>query len=83
MAKTLVQFEGHLIDVMTIFSVIKSTEWNEKTKEVEFCITLNKGLPEKYLITDWVFKFASSELRDKKMKAFTNKVNQLEHINIL
>ena len=42
MAKTLVQFEGHLIDVMTIFSVTKSSEWNEMTEEVEFCITLNK-----------------------------------------
>ena len=83
MAKTLVEFEGHPIDVMTIFNVYKTEEWNETEERIEFCIILNKDLPEKYLIRDWYFKFASSELRDKKMKRLINKVSQLEHINIL
>lgn len=83
MAKTLVQFEGNLIDVMTIFTIRKEVEWNEYTEEIEFLITINRDLPEKYLIKDWSFTFATADLRDKKMSQLINKVSSLEHINIL
>lgn len=83
MAKTLVEFENELLDVMTLFRITRKQLWNEQTEQIEFCIIFNEDLPEKFLVRDLVFRFASSELRDKKMKELKNKIGELEHINIL
>lgn len=83
MAKTLVEFENELLDVMTLFRITRKQLWNEQTEQIEFCIIFNEDLPEKFLVRDLVFRFASSELRDKKMRELKNKIGELEHINIL
>jgi len=83
MAKTLLEFEGELFDVMAVFRVTRKQIWNEQSEQIDFCIVLNEDLPEKFVLKDWVFSFRTQELRDKKFAELKNKMAQLEHINIL
>jgi hypothetical protein len=83
MAKTLLEFEGELFDVMAVFRVTRKQIWNEQSEQIDFCIVLNEDLPEKFVLKDWVFPFRTQELRDKKFAELKNKMAQLEHINIL
>jgi hypothetical protein len=83
MAKTLLEFEGELFDVMAVFRVTRKQIWNERDEQLYFCIVFNEDMPDKFVLRDWVFPFKTQELRDKKFLELKNKIAQLEHINIL
>ena len=83
MAKTLVEFDGELLDVMTIFRVSRRELWNEKREEFDYCLILNPGFPESYLVKDVLFTYESFDLREKKLAELKNKIGELEHIHIL
>lgn len=84
MAKTLLEFEGELLDVMGIFRISKKMVWNEEREDFDHCIVFNPNITnEKILIRDLYFKYEYAELRDKKVEELKMKVGELEHIMIL
>ena len=83
MAKTLVEFENEMLDVMGIFRISKREIWNEDKEDFDYCIIFNPGFPDKFLLKDLLFKFDTFEIRERKMVELKNKVGELEHIMIL
>lgn len=83
MAKTLLEFEGHLLDVMSIYRISLREVWNEGREDFDYCIVINPDFPEKYLIKDLYIKYESIEHRSKMYKELKNKAGELEHVVIL
>jgi hypothetical protein len=83
MAKTLLEFEDELIDVMSIYRVSRREYWNEEKEGFDYCIIFNPDFPDKYLVKDLIMKFESSEFRDKKIQELKRKIGELEHVLIL
>jgi len=83
MAKTLLEFDGELLDVMTIFRISRKEIWDANKNGFVFCLVFNPDLPEKYIIRDLYFKYESAEFREKKITELKNKIGNLEHILIL
>ena len=83
MAKTLLEFENEMLDVMSIFRISRREIWNETREEFDYCIVFNPDFPDKYLIKDLYIKYEVAELRDKKIAELKRKIGNLEHVLIL
>lgn len=83
MAKTLLEFEGHLLDVMSIYRVSLREKWNEEREDFDYSIVFNPDFPEKYLIKDLYVTFENSELRNKRFQDLKNRIGNLEHVLIM
>lgn len=83
MAKTLLEFEGEMLDVMSVIRISRRELWNEGREDFDYCIVFNPDFPDSYLLRDIYFKFEDSELRDKKVQELKRKIGELEHVTIL
>lgn len=83
MAKTLVEFENEIIDVMSIFRISKVEKFNVKKEAFDFKIVINQDFDEKFTIRDLQFNFNTEKQRDEALDYLKIKVGELEHINFL
>lgn len=83
MAKTLLEFENILIDVMEIKRVDKLTEWDDIKEDMVHKIVFNREVPDYYILQNKEFTYDTSEVRDKQFQLLKRKIGEMEHIIIL
>jgi len=83
MAKTLLEFEGEIIDVLAIYRISKVEEYDVSKDDFDYKIIFNRDFDEKFLIRNLTFKFNTLKQRDRALETLLSKIGDLEHINIL
>lgn len=83
MAKTLLEFEGELLDVMSISRISEKEIWDEDSNELKYCLVFNPDVPENFTLRDLYFKFNTAEFREEKKQELLMKIGELEHVTVL
>ncbi len=83
MAKTLLEFDGLIVDIMRVAKIEKRTEWSEAHEAYVYKIMFNRDLPDVSLIRDIDYEYLNMEYRDKKFEELKRKIGNIEHIVIL
>lgn len=84
MAKTLLEWEGKLIDTYGIKRIEKTVAWNYKESVNFFCIEFNKGFLESaHSPTHDKFEYNTEKQRDEKWELLKLQLTDLEFIEIV
>jgi len=84
MSKTLLAFEGKLIDVYKIKFVEKAERWNDNDLRMDYNIEFNRPYNEGFG-TDMplTFSYKTEELRDNKMETLMMVLESHEFIKVI
>lgn len=83
MAKTLLDFEGKLIDVFNIKDIEKIDEWDDIKKEIVHRIYFNRGLAELQYAKVYTFEYVSVQFRDDRFDELKLRLENIEHVAII
>lgn len=84
MAKTLLEWEGKLIDTYGIKRIEKTVAWNYKENANLFCIEFNKGFYESAMApTHDKFEYNNEKQRDEAWELLKLQLTDLKFIEIV
>lgn len=83
MAKTLLEFDGKIIDVFRIGDIEKLDEWDDQKQKFVFRIYFNRLLSELQYLKTYIFTYDDSNFRNDRFEELIMRLEDIEHITIL
>jgi len=83
MAKTLLEFEGKVIDVFKIGDIEKIDEWDNDSERMVHRIYFNRNLEDLQYLKTYKFTYLDSQFRDDRYQELLLRIEDIEHITIL
>jgi hypothetical protein len=83
MAKTLLEFNGKIIDVFKIGDIEKIDEWDDDLQKLVYRIYFNRNLSELQYLKTYVFTYFDEQYRNDRFEELLIRLEDIEHITIL
>lgn len=83
MAKTLLEFDGKIIDVFKIGDIESLDEWDDDKKKMVYRIYFNRGLSELQYLKTYIFEYENSDFRNDRFEEIKIRLDDIEHITLL
>ena len=83
MAKTLLEFEGKVIDVFKIGDIEKINEWDDDLQKLVYRICFNRNLSELQYLKTYTFTYFDEQFRNDRFEELLIRLEDIEHITLL
>jgi len=83
MAKTLLEFEGKVIDVFKIGDIERIDEWDDDLQKLVYRIYFNRNLDDLQYLKTYKFTYFDEQYRNDRFEELLIRLEDIEHITLL